>query len=251
MHREDQQRLNESLKRPRDPDGIHSTPPIGSSKTSLRSKGAPAMAKSTNHLRESQAGTQSSDCRGSKPPSVTERSWKRRKIHVVHIVVPEIKIKDEEESPSIALFDSDVDAQMELGSFFWPSLRVPTAEPSQPCCTSLSSFSGQIHWQQHTPPRSPGSATPAALSASSPTSSAEADEQSVPQSTPPRLFSMSLPPSPPASSLSEPTLSWPKGLKDPESYELATASTQELIDHYLRVAESEIGIISLLPLLDE
>ncbi|KAJ6459604.1 hypothetical protein C8R45DRAFT_1030525, partial [Mycena sanguinolenta] len=231
MPREDQQ-PHKSGMRPRDPVGVHSTPYPPSQP---RSNDTSALAQSTK---------QKADCRGAKPASVTERSWKRRKIHVVHIVVPEIEIKEEEESPSISLFDLDVDGRAELRSFFWPPPQSSTAEASQfSHYTTSASLApgGQI--QQPTPPSSPGSAADTDAASSSPTASSAASE---PEST--RFVAMSVPLTPSSSPLEEPTLSWPEELNDLESYKRATVSTQELIDHYLRAVESGTGMISLLPM---
>jgi hypothetical protein len=43
-------------------------------------------------------------------------------------------------------------------------------------------------------------------------------------------------------------LPWPEEVIDPETFSLAADSTHELIDHYLRAAELETGLLLMPPL---
>jgi hypothetical protein len=185
-------------------------------------------------------GPDAADRSGRGPTSAREPPQKRRKIHVVHIVVPEIEIK-EEEPPSVPLFDkSYVDARMTEAGRPSSLLR----------CRAVEASITAAKLQQHTPPPSPDSGAPETVAASSSTPSATANQR--PALTPPRFFAITLPPTPPASPLSsEPVLSWPKEVNDFDSYALASASTQSLINHYLRVVELEAGRIAMVPLLEE
>ncbi|KAF8188277.1 hypothetical protein K438DRAFT_1834188 [Mycena galopus ATCC 62051] len=235
MHGEDQTRHKSLGKRPRSPFVSHGEEPhSGSQRASLPSNN-PSSA-TTRDSREQGAAAQTAGCSWVETVLVTEPSQKRRKIHVVHICVPEIEIKDEEESP-------------ELGTFFWPPQhRSRTLQAEEPPHLR-SALAAKI--QQHTPPPSPGSTAPHAVPASSSAPSAAKSQPCTPNSTPPRHLSTALPPTPPDSPLAEPVLSWPEEVTNVESYKLAAACTQELIDHYLRVVESEAGMLFLQPPSDE
>ncbi|KAJ7159474.1 hypothetical protein C8R46DRAFT_371005 [Mycena filopes] len=145
-------------------------------------------------------------------PDVDGNARKRRRIHLV--LVPEREIKEEEE-----LFDSIVD---------YPSS--PPAEAnacvSTPPPRSSSRPSAQ-ETQQPTPPASHRSDTPFL-----PPTTGRGQQQP----TPPLC-----PTAPAPELLPTLTLSWPAEIVDAETYALAAASTQALIDHYLQNVARLVG----------
>ncbi|KAJ7020222.1 hypothetical protein C8F04DRAFT_307682 [Mycena alexandri] len=162
--------------------------------------------------------------------AVAERSRKRRKIHVITVFVPEREIK-QEETPPISLSDSILHCRSSSPSRGFPLVggngRISSTSPPP-------SVEGA---QQPTPPASQRADTvdpefESSIETSSP--SVAPDQQPTPPATPSSAttdtgFEMSflaaLPP--------PPTLSWPAKVVDYETYELAAASTQALMDHYL------------------
>ncbi|KAK7064929.1 hypothetical protein R3P38DRAFT_2827088, partial [Favolaschia claudopus] len=68
--------------------------------------------------------------------------------------------------------------------------------------------------------------------------------------SPHQLFALVMSPSPSEDPLEEPTLPWPEELNDLTSFELASASTQQLFEYYLGAVESGMKSIPLLPLFE-
>jgi hypothetical protein len=177
-----------------------------------------------------------------------ETTRKRQKIiHVVHDI--EIKVED---PPPIPLYEPKSSAvEMESESPSSPLRRsqspeAPVEANDLPWIRSPSPYAAEF--QQYTPPPSSCSSdTPEIFSTLF--FGGHASQQPTPPSTPPpanTLFMFALPS--PKSPIPEPVLPWPEEVVDPETFRLAADSTHELIDHYLRAAELETGLLLMPPL---
>ncbi|KAJ7159471.1 hypothetical protein C8R46DRAFT_1224062 [Mycena filopes] len=144
-------------------------------------------------------------------PEVDGNARKRRKIHLV--LVPEREIK-EEEAEFTSLFNSIVDC--------------PSSPPAEAnACVSTP------------PPRT----RPSAQETQQPTPPASRHSDTPPSQLPPAI-ERTPPPTRLCDTTTAPTLvtlSWPAEIVDAETYALAAASTQALIDHYLQEVARLVG----------